>query len=146
MFDFILKKKLSGIDLTQSVLNQMPIPNIEQTESKIKFNGCLSTIKQHISLLVFTLLKSDSRLNPLFHGLELNYKYESRFEIIRNIDLLFMILYKLNDSELKLLLNSFSKQYSKNDLDWFNENLKEIRLNEAISPSSSLVSHPTPSS
>lgn len=146
MFDFILKKKLSGIDLTQSVLNQIPIPNIEQTEIKLKFRGCLATIKQHISLLVFSLLKSDSRLNPLFNGLELNYKYESRFEIIRNIDLLFMILYKLNDSELKLLLTSFSKQYSKNDLDWFNENLKEIRLNEAISPPRSLISHLTPNS
>jgi hypothetical protein len=145
VFDFILKKKLSGIDLTQSVLNQMPVPNIEQTESKIKFNGCLATIKQHISLLVFSLLENDFRLNSLFHDLELNNKNESRFEIIRKIDLLFITLYKLNDSELKLLLTSFSKQYSKNDLEWFNKNLKEIQLNEAISPSCSLISHLAPS-
>jgi len=39
VFDFILKKKLSGIDLTQSVINQMPVPKIDQTTSIISFNG-----------------------------------------------------------------------------------------------------------
>ena len=69
VFDFILKKKLSGIDLTQSVINQMPVPNIEQTTSTINFNGGEATIKQHISLLVFSLLKNDVRLHSLFETL-----------------------------------------------------------------------------
>ena len=145
VFDFILKKKLSGIDLTQSVLNQIPIPNIEQIESKIKFNGCIATIKQHISLLVLSLLRNDSRLNFSYHDSELNYKEESRFKIIRNIDLLFMFLYKLNSLELKLLLTSFSKQYSKSDLNWFDKNLKEMLLDETISSSSSFIPHLAPS-
>lgn len=145
VFDFILKKKLSGIDLTQSVINQMPVPSIEQTSSIISFNGGFATIKQQISLLVFSLLQNDVRLLPLFETLDLNTPVdESRFELVRKIDLLFMLLYKLKDSEIELVLSEFSKQYSKEDLNWFKEELKKIQLNETVSPSSSFVPHFSP--
>ncbi len=147
VFDFILKKKLSGIDLTQSVINQMPVPNIKQTTSKINFNGGEATIKHHISLLVFSLLRNDVRLNSLFQNLELKkeIRSESKFETVRKIDLLFMALYKLTDSEIELVLAEFSKQYSKEDLSWFKSELEAIQLNETISPASSLVAHLSPS-
>jgi hypothetical protein len=146
VFDFILKKKLSGIDLTQSVINQMPVPNIEQTTSKINFNGGEATIKHHISLLVFSLLRNDVRLNSLFQNLELknDNRSESKFETVRKIDLLFMALYKLTDSEIELALAEFSKQYSKEDLSWFKSEVEAIQLNETISPASSFVSHLSP--
>ncbi|MEI7585977.1 hypothetical protein [Runella sp.] len=147
VFDFILKKKLSGIDLTQSVINQMPVPNIEQTTSKINFNGGEATIKHHISLLVFSLLRHDVRLNSLFENLELQneIRSESKLETVRKIDLLFMALYKLTDSEVELVLAEFRKQYSKEDLRWFKSELEAIQLNETISPASSLVPHLSPS-
>jgi len=147
VFDFILKKKLSGIDLTQSVINQMPIPNIEQTTIRINFNGGEATIKHHISLLVFSLLRNDVRLNSLFQNLELKneIRSESKFETVKKIDLLFMALYKLTDSEVELVLAEFSKQYSKEDLSWFKSELEAIQLNETISPASSLVPHLSPS-
>jgi len=145
VFDFILKKKLSGIDLTQSVINQMPVPSIEQTTSAISFNGGEATIKQHISLLVFSLLKNDARLHSLFESLNLERTLdESRFELIRKIDLLFILLYKLNDSEVELVLSEFSKQYSRQDLNWFKSELEQIQLNETVSPSSSFVPHFSP--
>jgi hypothetical protein len=136
VFDFILKKKLSGIDLTQSVINQMPVPNIEQTTSKINFNGGFATIKNHISLLVFSLLRNDVRLNSLFENLELTneIRSESKFETVRKIDLLFMALYKLTDSEVELVLAEFSKQYSKEDLVWFKKELQMLLSNYSISP------------
>lgn len=136
VFDFILKKKLSGIDLTQSVINQMPIPNIEQTTIRINFNGGEATIKHHISLLVFSLLRNDVRLNSLFQNLELKneIRSESKFETVRKIDLLFMALYKLTDSEVELVLTEFSKQYSKEDLSWFKEELQMLLSNYTVSP------------
>ncbi len=147
VFDFILKKKLSGIDLTQSVINQIPVPKIEQTTSKIYFKGGEVTIKHHISLLVSSLLRNDVRLNTLFQDLELQneIRSESKFETVRKIDLLFMALYKLTDSEVELVLAEFSKQYSKEDLSWFKSELEAIQLNETISPASSLISHLSPS-
>jgi len=136
VFDFILKKKLSGIDLTQSVINQMPVPNIEQTKIKINFNCGEATIKHHISLLVFSLLKNDVRLNSLFENLELQNesKSESKFETVRKIDLLFMVLYKLTNSEVELVLAEFSKHYSKEDLSWFKNELQILFRNYTISP------------
>jgi hypothetical protein len=113
----------------------MPVPNIGQTTSTISFNGGEATIKQHISLLVFSLLKSDVRLNSLFEKLELQTSnYESRFQLVRKIDLLFMLLYKLNDSEIELVLSEFSKQYSKEDLIWFKTELKNLLGNDSVSP------------
>lgn len=134
VFDFILKKKLSGIDLTQSVINQIPVPSIVQTTSAISFNGSEATIKQHISTLVFSLLKNDVRLQPLFETLNLNFPIgKSRFELIRKIDLLFILLYKLNNSEIELVLSEFRKQYSAEDLKWFKAELKKLIGNNSIS-------------
>lgn len=136
VFDFILKKKLSGIDLTQSVINQMPVPNILQTTNKINFNGGEASIRHHISLLVFSLLRNDVRLNSLFENLELQSesKRESKFEIARKIDLLFMTLYKLTYAEVELVLAEFGKQYSKDDLSWFKSELQILLRNYTISP------------
>ncbi|MCP4353491.1 MAG: hypothetical protein GY795_49205 [Desulfobacterales bacterium] len=138
VFDFILKIKLSGIDLTQSVINQIPVPSINQIMMKLNFNGYKATIKQHISLLVFSLLKNDLRLKPLFENLGINYEYaieENRFELTRNIDLLFILLYKLTNLELELALNSFKKQYSKNDFSWFKIELEKLYSDNTVSPS-----------
>lgn len=137
VFDFILKKKLSGIDLTQSVINQMPVPNIEHTISKINFNGGEATIKHHISLLVFSLLRNDVRLNSLFENLELQneIRWEGKFETVRKIDLLFMALYKLTYDEVELVLAEFDKQYSKADLSWFKSELQILLGNYTVSPS-----------
>jgi len=135
VFDFILKKKLSGIDLTQSLINQMPVPSIEQITSKMLFNGSEATIKYHISLLVVSLLRNDIRLNSLFENLELKKEnlIESKFEVTRKIDLLFMALYKLTDSEVEMVLNEFSKQYSKEDLNWFKSELQILFSNNTVS-------------
>jgi hypothetical protein len=134
VFDYILKKKLSGIDLTQSVINQIPVPTIENITSTICINGGEITIKQHISLLVFSLLQNDARLNPLFEILNLKTPLdENRFEIVRKIDILFMLLYKLNDSEIELILSEFNKQYSKEDISWFISELKYLIRNNTVS-------------
>jgi hypothetical protein len=95
---------------------------------------------------VFSLLRNDVRLNSLFQNLELknDNRSESKFETVRKIDLLFMALYKLTDSEIELALAEFSKQYSKEDLSWFKSEVEAIQLNETISPASSFVSHLSP--
>ncbi|MGR3177929.1 MAG: Eco57I restriction-modification methylase domain-containing protein [Candidatus Anammoxibacter sp.] len=131
VFDFIIKKKLSGIDLTQSVINQIPVPEMEQLATRIMFDDCKASIKEHIALLVFSLLRNDIRLNNLFLKMHLDDHHpicECRFEIIRKLDLLFMFLFQLNNSELELVLATFSKQYSKKDLVWFKDSLEAMRL------------------
>ena len=112
----------------------MPVPTTERAALTINFEGREATIKDHVSLLVYYLLKNDIRLNALFENLKLNRQIENitenRFEISRKIDLLFTFLYKLTDSEIELVLAEFNKQYSKNDLVWFKNELKIIHLKE----------------
>jgi len=135
VFDFILKKKLSGIDLTQSVIKQIPVPAIKQNTTLINFNGIEASIRHHITLLVFSLLSNDVRLNSLFDKLDLQYEItgESKFETIRKIDLLFMALYKLTESEVELVLKEFTKQYSEEDSDWFKNQLRILFSGNTVS-------------
>jgi hypothetical protein len=125
VFDFILKKKLSGIDLTQSVINQIPVPEVKNLESDLIFNGISSSIKQHVSSLVFYLLKNDLRLIKLSETVGLyDIQIKNRELAIKEIDLLFMHLYKLTNSEIDLLLLEFQKQYSSSDTNWFKRAIK----------------------
>jgi len=140
VFDFILKKKLSGIDLTQSVINQIPVPIIEQINRKISFNGYEATIKHHISFLVASLLGNDARLNPLFDDLNIKPENkENKIEILRRIDLLFMVLYRLSDSEVELILTEFKKQYTKDDLTWFIYHSGVLLRDDTVSPPVSMA-------
>ena len=115
----------------------MPVPNTEEIRKEISFNGLTAPIKNHISLLVFDLLRNDVRLNSLFEYLELNgtMKSESRFEIVRKIDLLFIALYKLTEPEVELMLTEFDKQYSEEDLDWFKNQLRTLLSDYTVSSS-----------
>ena len=136
VFDFILKKKLSGIDLTQSLINQIPVPSVDQISSKIYFKGSKATVKNHISILVASLLKNDARLDPLFEDLEFRdvIRSKNRFETTKKIDLLFIALYKLTYSEVELIFTEFNKQYSKVDLKWFKSELQILLSNNTVSP------------
>ncbi|WP_455590745.1 Eco57I restriction-modification methylase domain-containing protein [Bacteroides sp.] len=120
VFDYILKKKLSGIDLTQSVINQIPVPKPIQYENIVTINNVEASIKTHIISLVYSLLKDDSRLTPLFKELNIHLLANSiSKDAIRYIDLIFMSLYDINMKEIELISSEFSKQYSNEDIEWF---------------------------
>lgn len=122
VFDFILRKKLNGIDLTQSMIKQIPVPSINRLSDNIIFEGEKRPIKEHISSLVFSLLANDSRLYSLGKGLR---KVKgNRFNIVRKIDLLYLFLYGLNKQETKLVLSEFKGQYSHEDQIWFFQSLE----------------------
>lgn len=121
VFDFVVKKKLSGIDLTQSVINQMPVPdkNID--------SATLSMIDR----LVISLLKDDERLALSFAEQDQEDVPDDRHCIIRTIDLIFMKLYKLTVPEVLLVLSEFTKQYDETDKAWFVENLSNDPVGSA---------------
>ncbi|WP_316738526.1 Eco57I restriction-modification methylase domain-containing protein [Pedobacter aquatilis] len=145
-FDYILKKKLSGIDLTQSVINQMPVPGQEVIHNCIMFLGQEAHLVVHIRAIVLELLKSDKRLAVLVDTIsEVNYSgYKDISFLIKLLDLLFMYAYKLTSIEVELVLSSFEKIYGKEDLNWFIENLNGLNLDKAISSTSTNSTHCTP--
>lgn len=56
-FDNILRMKLCGIDLTQKIIKQMPVPSRDTLSSKIEFKGVSSSIRDHLISRVRHLLK-----------------------------------------------------------------------------------------
>ncbi|MFD1257874.1 Eco57I restriction-modification methylase domain-containing protein [Mucilaginibacter terrae] len=126
VFDYILKKKLSGIDLTQSVVNQMPVPHPEE----------VSKVKADINQIIYSLLYNDERLHPLFEQLNLTKPTKSeRIDLLRSLDLRFMILYNLSKAEIKLIVNEFPKQYNEEDKIWFLTQYAERLSDQSVSSS-----------
>lgn len=147
VFDFILKKKINGIDLTQNLIKQVPVPNNQLLDEKLEFCDSVHSIKKHISFLVSFLYKNDIKLINLVNTLEYgnsNLNHLSKFEIIRHIDLLFIYLYRLGNSEMQLVLKSFIKQYSEKDKQWFIENYSNLKSNKSISSTSISSTHFSP--
>ena len=149
VFDFILKKKINGIDLTQNLIKQVPVPNNQLLDEKIELYDIVDSIKNHISFLVSLLYKNDIKLLHLMNTIEYsnsNLNHLSRFEIIRYIDLLFIYLYRLEYNEIQLVLESFIKQYSENDREWFAESYSDLKSNKAIGSTCISSTHFPPNS
>lgn len=149
VFDFILKKKINGIDLTQNLIKQVPVPNNQLLDEKLEFYDTVLSVKNHISFLVSLLYKNDTKLVQLVntnHYRSLNHNHLNRFEIIRYIDLLFIYLYRPGNNEMQLVLASFIKQYSKNDIEWFIESYSSLKSNKSISSTSLVSTHFSPNS
>lgn len=92
-FDHILRLKLTGIDLTQKIVRQMPVPSKEKFEMTIEFENQTDTLSNHIVKRVLSLIRRSSALDL---SVELNLKpisNKGRDVIIAEIDELVRISY-----------------------------------------------------
>lgn len=126
VFDFIVKKKLSGIDLTQSLLKQVPVPNKQDYHQTINLLNKEESIQYHINQAVSHLLGNDARLKPILSQNSKEYEELSSLEVRKYLDLIFIYLYRLNKSEIDLVLSLFGKEYSHDDREWFKENINRL--------------------
>lgn len=111
-FDYFVRIKMPGLDLTQSVIKQIPVPSEEDYAKVIKFNGKKDTLKRHILSYTISILKEESRLFNLVGRFE-GWIYEvEKLEISEKqkmIDLLFKEAYHLEDVTYKNMLLTFPK-------------------------------------
>ncbi len=127
VFDFILKKKLNGIDLTQSLINQIPVPKKDKLYKNIIFFEKEAPVSLHLKHLCSSLYQNDHRINSVFTKDALSVDNQSsRKDIIAKIDLLFMFLYGLDEKEIDLILSVFPKQYDSTDKQWFHSELAKL--------------------
>ena len=135
VFDFLLKMKLNGIDLTKTVINQIPVPTSEEENEIFAIADSKKSVREIIEYLVYLLLRNDSGVMPLFSDqkvIQSSHKVISRRALTRLIDLLFFHIYNLKEKDLDVILLSF-KDYSLEDKKWFNSKLNELRSNKSIS-------------
>lgn len=110
-FDFIVKGKLNGIDLTQAIIKQIPIPSIELAK-QTDIDGI--SVFEKMANLCYTLLKDDNRLDNLWEKIPFVAieEYNDRKELFVQIDALAARLYSLSPDVLKHIASQYPSLYS----------------------------------
>ncbi len=111
-FDYFVRIKMPGLDLTQSVIKQIPVPSDSDYNEEYEINGVKTTLKKHILSYVISILQSEDRLDDLvleFSNIVYEIKNKSIEQKKKMIDLLFQKAYHLDDNSFKNILLSFPK-------------------------------------
>ena len=123
VFDYLVKLKLNGIDLTQTIIKQIPVPEVEAFEEELAFEGKTKKIKEHIFVRVYTLLSNDNRVEALFS--RLTYKPQGMYcgnfdkkKVMSEIDILVSKAYKLDFSILVMIVSKFPNFYLEQEINY----------------------------
>ena len=116
VFDYIVRLKMVGLDLTQTILKQIPVPKLEAYEREICFKGISASFSKHIISRLKELYKDDNRVIDVFAKYDLYPVEGTRKEIISDIDHLVGDLYGLTRETLTDIANSFDAYYSKEEV------------------------------
>lgn len=110
-FDYIIRLKMPGIDLTQAVIKQIPVPPPEVYEEMVTYDGIHEKLLWHILHRVLSLISNEPKLGELIKPLtEYNFRELSLSERIVNrkaLDNLFSIAYGLSRQEYEEISATF---------------------------------------
>lgn len=111
VFDFFVRLKMGGIDLTQSVVRQIPVPFREAWNSMVTLHGVDYTALDAVRALERLLYRNEPDLCGLWDGVpEIknadNY-YKTAADVREEIDKIIFQMYGLTSAEEKMVLNSF---------------------------------------
>lgn len=120
IFDYLIRLKLNGIDLTQTVIKQIPVPAIEKFSEEIWLRNKKNSIENHIIERVASLYNNDDRLKEMFEyivGMKLDNKItQTKKEIMLELDYIISQLYELSKEELISIMKTFKKEYTDKDI------------------------------
>lgn len=111
IFDYFVRIKMPGLDLTQGVIKQIPVPSKEDYNEVLLFNGKEVQLKTHILSFAVSLLREEERLSGLL-GIFKNKVYEVKLcesESKKMIDLMFKKAYHLDGKTYDKILKTFPK-------------------------------------
>ena len=111
VFDFFVRLKMGGIDLTQSVVRQIPVPFREAWNSMVTLHGVDYTALDAVRALERLLYRNETDLCVLWYGVpEIknadNY-YKTAADVREEIDKIIFQMYGLTSAEEKMVRNSF---------------------------------------
>ena len=111
-FDYFVRIKMPGLDLTQSVIRQIPVPSDENYSEVIEISGRKESLKKHILSYAISIIKEEDLLSGLIDNLKARtYEVEGATiqEKKKMIDHLFQIAYHLDDHSYSRILLTFPK-------------------------------------
>ena len=111
VFDFFVRLKMGGIDLTQSVVRQIPVPFREAWKSFLRLVCVDYTALDAVRALERLLYRNEPDLCGLWDGVpEIknadNY-YKTAADVREEIDKIIFQMYGLTSAEEKMVRNSF---------------------------------------
>lgn len=107
IFDFIVKNKLTGIDLTQTVIKQIPIPSTNI------FGQSETELLNKLFDICYTFLFTDDRMNQLWEVLKVNkITSNEREDLFVLLDSIVGYLYGLNVNEVIYIANKYPHIYN----------------------------------
>ena len=112
VFDYIVRLKMVGLDLTQTIIKQIPVPKLEKYEEVLEFKGKTTTISNHILSRLQVLYDDDARVRGVFEEFDTYDITKERKEIIAEIDCLVGYLYGLNEETIKTIARTFDAFYT----------------------------------
>lgn len=112
VFDYFVRLKMPGIDLTQSVICQIPVPKKDVYNKKIIYKKRNCKLETHILSYVCYLLSFETRLTKLINVFK-NEIYDIKnidYNVAKKeLDLLIKEAYELTNDEYNKILMSFPK-------------------------------------
>lgn len=128
VFDYLVKCKLSGIDLTQAVINQIPVPSIEVSKSStLTLDGRTESYYNSVYTIVSELFKKDQSLRGIWDRrcivpLLINGLPKNRLLL----EALVAKLYNISDAEFKYIVSCFNGYYEPSEQSEILSYFKEI--------------------
>lgn len=112
-FDYFVRLKMPGIDLTQSVIKQIPVPPKTAYEQNIVFLDEKASLETHILSHLYYMLSNEPLVSKLLENLaypiyEIDFSF-NRLIVRKNLDKLFAQAYGLSESSLKKIIKTFPK-------------------------------------
>lgn len=112
VFDILVRMKLVGLDLTQTMIKQIPVPPKNVYEKDILFGESRTSLQIHINSRIKALYKSDYRMDAFFkdvptYAIPTNAK---RKDLIRELDYLMAHAYGFDKNQLAKFTQSFFRK------------------------------------
>lgn len=112
VFDYFVRIKMPGLDLTQNVIKQIPVPSKADYDDSFEIDGIVCSLRKHILSYTISILKEEERIDGLVRQFENSvYKVEGKDKDQKQkmIDLLFKKAYHLDDGTYRDILLTFPK-------------------------------------
>ena len=116
VFDYIVRLKMVGLDLTQTIVKQIPVPSINHFDEYFNYKGISATFSKHIISRLKALYADDKRMTGLFANYESYEVKEERKIVIAELDHIIGYLYGIQDYELKTIASTFEAFYNSKEL------------------------------
>lgn len=111
-FDYLVRLKMPGIDLTQSVIRQIPVPSREDYQQLVMYANSELSLEKHILYRVASILSYEPMVSPILSMIETPpavIQKKSKTIIEKELDDLFFIAYGFSDAEIQEIQKSFKK-------------------------------------